>query len=360
MQLGALRLRNRVLMAPMTRECAPDGIPTAQMAAYYARRAAGGTALLISEGIAVCDEGAFGASVPRLDGAAVAAWRAVVEGVQQQGAAMLAQLWHVGAFDPSLIAMQDSLVLPVARVSPSGLAAPGRALGRAMTTADIDRTVAAFAQAAAGARAAGFDGVEIHGAHGYLPDQFLWHGTNLRSDRYGGALRNRVRFACEVVAAVRETLGAAATISFRLSQWKQLDYGARIAQTPQELAVVVEALAEAGVDVFHGSTRRYWEPAFAGDALGFAGWLRKLSGRPAIAVGSVTLANDFKSADGKTLASPAPQQIDDLERRLAADEFDLIAIGRALLANPDWVAIVSAGRAKDLEPFSKAHLDQLL
>jgi 2,4-dienoyl-CoA reductase-like NADH-dependent reductase (Old Yellow Enzyme family) len=192
-----------------------------------------------------------------------------------------------------------------------------------------------------------------------LPDQFLWQGTNQRSDHYGGDLAGRARFAADLVRECRRQLGSTAVISFRLSQWKQLDYDARIARTPAELGLIVETLADAGVDLFHCSSRRYWEPAFDTDRLSLAGWVRKLSGRPSIAVGSVTLGNDFKSTAGKVSALPAPHQIEDIERRLDAGEFDLIALGRALLANPDWVQLVQSGRASELKAFSKAHLETL-
>ena len=352
-------LRNRVVMAPMTREHAPGGIATAEMTAYYRRRATGGTGMIITEGTPPDATGNFGANVPRFFGAdALEAWRRIAAAVHADGAAILAQLWHVGAFEPSLVGMQDSLEPRVDRLSPSGLAGPGRPLGRAMTQADIDMTIAAFGAAAGAARRLGFEGVEIHGAHGYLPDQFLWSGTNQRSDRYGGDLTRRLRFAVDLVAECRRQLGDG-ILSFRLSQWKQLDYAARIADSPAELATIVEALSAAGVDLFHCSARRYAEPAFAGNDLGFAGWVRKLSGRPTIAVGSITLGNDFKSAQGKLQAATDPAQVDDIERRLDAGEFDLIAIGRALLANPDWVQLVGAGRATDLRPFSKSHLESL-
>jgi hypothetical protein len=180
---GRLRLRNRIVMAPMTRERATDGAPGPDVLAYYTRRAQGGTGLIITEGLPPDAAGAFGSTVPRFFGPQRAQWRAVVDAVHAQGACIVPQLWHVGAFDPSLIGMGDSAVIE--RVSPSGLAAPGRPLGRAMTERDIADTLAAYADAAAGARALGFDGVEIHGAHGYLPDQFLWAGTNRAHRRLG-------------------------------------------------------------------------------------------------------------------------------------------------------------------------------
>lgn len=355
-----LSLRNRVLMAPMTREFAPTGVPTQDIIAYYQRRAAGGTAMIITEGTPPDPAGAFGARVPRFYGEdALEGWRQVAEAVHSEGAAIMAQLWHVGAFDPSIIGMQDSLDPLHVRLSPSGYAAPGRALGRAMTQQDIDSTIAAFGAAVASARRIGFDGVEIHGAHGYLPDQFLWAGTNHRDDVYGGDLTTRMRFAVELIRECRRQAGDDLVLSFRLSQWKQLDYHARIAETPQELAQIVEPLAAAGVDLFHCSTRRYSEPAFADSELCLSAWIRRLSNRPTIAVGSITLGNDFKSTQGKQLAAPAPEQIADVERGLESGSFDLIALGRALLANPDWVHLVQSGQAEKLRPFSKANLETL-
>jgi len=356
-----IELRNRVVMAPMTRESAPAGIPTEEITAYYTRRAAGGTALIITEGTPPDPVGAFGARVPRFFGDdALEGWRKVAQAVHAEGAAIMAQLWHVGAFDPSIIGMQDSLGPQHARLSPSGFAAPDRALGRAMSQTDIDATLGAFGEAVASARRIGFDGVEIHGAHGYLPDQFFWSGTNRREDLYGGDIRARTRFAVELIRECRRQAGEDLVLSFRLSQWKQLDYEARIAQTPQELAQIVEPLTDAGVDIFHCSTRRYWEPAFVDSDLSLSAWVRQLSGRPTIAVGSITLGNDFKSADGKRQAAPAPEQIEDVERRLEGGMFDLIALGRALLANPDWVRLVQSGQSAQLRPFSKTHLDTLL
>jgi 2,4-dienoyl-CoA reductase-like NADH-dependent reductase (Old Yellow Enzyme family) len=274
---------------------------------------------------------------------------------------VFAQLWHVGAFAPSMVGMQDTYEHATERLSPSGLAGPGRPYGRAMSLVEVERTIGAFGDAAAAARDAGFDGVEVHGAHGYLPDQFLWMPTNARADAYGGALGNRVRFAVELVRELRRRGGEQFVISYRLSQWKQLDYRARIAESPAELERIAMPLAEAGVDLFHCSTRRYWHPTFEGSDLGLAAWVRRLTGRPTIAVGSITLVEEFKSATGRSHATPAPEQIADLERRIDAGEFDLVAIGRALLANPDWVRLVESGRAHELRPYSRElHLDRLV
>ncbi|PEQ11304.1 hypothetical protein B2G71_17210 [Novosphingobium sp. PC22D] len=358
--LGRLTVRNRVVMAPMTREMSPGGVPGPDVRDYYARRARGGVGLIITEGASVDLAGSFGSRVPRLYGRdAIAAWREVVSAVHDEGAAIFAQLWHVGAFSPSLIGMVDTLPADVARLSPSGLAAPDRPFGRAMTEADIAHAVAAFAAAAAAAQDAGFDGIEVHGAHGYLPDQFMWEGTNLRDDRYGGTIEARMHFPVELVEAIRRRTGNGFVIGFRLSQWKQLDYAARLAPDPDTLALYVRPLAEAGVDVFHASTRRFWEPEFPGDPRNLAGWVRALGGRPVITVGSVTLDVDFKAPSGKLAAKAQLDHLAMLEDGLARQHFDLIAIGRSLLANPDWVHRLERSALAGLEAFDRTMIDKL-
>lgn len=150
------------------------------------------------------------------------------------------------------------------------------------------------------------DGVELHGAHGYLLDQFLWAGTNRRTDAYGGDPVARTKFAAEIVAAVRETVSPDFPVIFRYSQWKQEAYDARLAQTPEELDAILTPLAAAGVDAFHASTRRYWLPEFEGSDLNLAGWTKKLTGRPTITVGSVGLDGDFiRAFAGEGAASAA-------------------------------------------------------
>ena len=347
-------------MAPMTREQALGGVPTLDMAAYYGRRAAGGAGLIITEGVAVNRIGSFGSKVPRLYGDEVAAaWRPVVDAVQAHGSLIIAQLWHVGAFCPSLIGMAASWSDPAERLSPSGLAAPGHPFGRAMTTAEIDATIDDFARAAATARAVGFDGIELHAAHGYLIDQFLWPETNQRNDRYGGSAERRLNFALELVQAIRAATSPDFILSFRLSQWKQLDYRAKLANDPAQLAALVVPLADAGVDLFHASTRRFWELEFPGDPRNLAGWVRALTGKPAITVGSVTLRTDFKEPGGKTRAEVALDHLRLIEAGLTRGDWDVVAVGRALLANPDWGRLVAEGRANELKVFEKPILDRL-
>ncbi|MFJ2114686.1 MULTISPECIES: NADH:flavin oxidoreductase [unclassified Streptomyces] len=350
--LGGLDLRNRIAMAPMTRQFSPGGVPGSEVAEYYARRAAGGVGLIITEGTYI-DHPSAGTSgeVPRFHGEdALGGWAHVVARVHEEGGRIVPQLWHVG-----MTREEGALPFPDApRVGPSGLALDGTQAGHTMTQADLDAVITGFAEGAAAAERLGFDGIELHGAHGYLLDQFLWSGTNHREDAYGGSLVARTRFAAEIVAACRQAVSPDFPVIFRMSQWKQGSYDARLAGTPQELAELLAPLTEAGVDAFHCSTRRYWLPEFEGSDLNLAGWVKKISGRPTITVGSIGLDSEFLGAFvGK---GGGVQDIDRLLDRLERDEFDLVAVGRALLGDPAWVAKVLEGRTAELIPF---HADQL-
>jgi 2,4-dienoyl-CoA reductase-like NADH-dependent reductase (Old Yellow Enzyme family) len=202
--------------------------------------------------------------------------------------------------------------------------------------------------------------VEIHGAHGYLLDQFLWEGTNRRDDEYGGSIAKRGRFVVEIIQACREAVGPDFPISLRYSQWKQQDYGARLATTPQELEEILLPFVDAGVDIFHCSQRRFWEPEFEGSDLNLAGWTRRITGRPTITVGSVSLDADFIPAPGEmTFKEADPASLDELLRRLENEEFDLVAVGRAMIANPDWAKLVRGGETDGLQAFRKEMLAEL-
>jgi 2,4-dienoyl-CoA reductase-like NADH-dependent reductase (Old Yellow Enzyme family) len=358
--LAALRLENRIVMAPMTRNASPGGVPGANVAAYYRRRAEGGVGLILSEGTVVEHPAASGyANVPHFYGeAALAGWRAVIEAVHAAGGKMFPQLWHVGAVRrPGLEPYPE-----VGGYGPSGLAKQGgRVVCHVMSDSDIADVIAAFARAARDAQRLGFDGVELHGAHGYLIDQFFWEGVNLRADAYGGSIERRARFAAELVRAVRAAVGAAFPICLRFSQWKLQDYGARLAHTPDELGRFLAPLAEAGVDLFHCSTRRYWQPEFEGSQLNLAGWTKRLTGKPTITVGSIGLDTEFVTQQGGGGFNDARAvSIDALLAGLEAGEFDLAAVGRALIAEPNWPLLLRAGQLHEARGFSKAQLKELV
>ena len=360
----SLHLPNRVVMAPMTRNFSPGNVPGENVAAYYRRRAAGGTGLIITEGTCVGHPAASAyPDVPFFHGeAALAGWRRVVEAVHEAGGLVAPQLWHTGAMRG--IGAPGQTIDPWPEVpahTPSGLLMPGREHGHAMTQADIDAVVAAFAQAAADAQALGFDAVEVHGAHGYLIDQFFWAGTNRRSDAYGGSIVNRTRFAAEIVAAIRARVGAGFPIILRFSQWKLQDYHARLVSNPAELEQFLAPLAAAGVDIFHCSTRRFWEPEFAGSDLTLSGWTRKLTGKPSILVGSITLEQDFIDEDKRNIGTHAePASLRNLAELLARGECDLVAVGRSLIPNPEWPKLVAEGREHELRAYDKTDLETLV
>ncbi len=353
-RLKGLDLRSRVIMAPMSRGFSPDGVPTAEVAAYYARRAGADIGLILSEGTGVARPASLhGPGFPRFyEERALAGWQGVIDRVHAAGGLMAPQLWHVGAMthgDPPVMYPFES---------PSGLTAPGRPLGRAMSETDIADTIAAFARAAFDAKRLGFDAVEIHAAHGYLIDQFFWEGTNSRLDGYGGVtIAERNRFAIEIVRAVRAQVGPDFPILVRLSQWKLNDYYARMAKTPVEMAEWLQPLADAGADMLDCSQRRFWEPEFEGSDLNFAGWAKKLAGLPTITVGSVGLSGEIMAAFGGESSKPTP--LEELLRRLDRGDFDLVAVGRALLQDPQWAVKVHQGRSDELMDFEAASMATL-
>ncbi|WP_182086159.1 NADH:flavin oxidoreductase [Aureimonas sp. ME7] len=360
-RIGSMELANRIVMAPMTRSFAPDGIPGRAHADYYRRRAEGGVGLILSEGTVVDRPAARNdPGVPFFHGdAALAGWKGVVDAVHEGGGKMGPQLWHTGALKSFLTEW-----VPRSPVeSPSGLQAPGVDRGVAMNDSDIAETISAFARAAGDAKRLGFDTIELHGAHGYLFDQFFWAATNRRTDRYGGAtIGERSRFAAEVVTAVRASVGPDFPIILRLSQWRVQDFASRLAETPEEMSDWLLPLVEAGVDVLHCSQRRFWEPEFpetdGANGLNFAGWAKKLTGAATISVGSVGLSGDFMAAFGGE--GSTTDGLDGLVERMEREEFDLIAVGRALIGDPAWAEKVRSGDQAGLRGFDAAALAELV
>ncbi|ANY70014.1 12-oxophytodienoate reductase [Paenibacillus sp. BIHB 4019] len=353
---GPLTLPNRIVMAPMTRGFSPNGVPGEDVVAYYRRRAENGVGLIVTEGTLINHPAATdNPNIPNFHGeAALNGWAKVVEAVHQAGGKIVPQIWHVGT-TRKVGSHPNPEALPI---GPSGVTAEGEVVNEPLTEAEIKGLVAAYAQAAADAKRIGFDGIELHGAHGYLIDQFFWEKTNKRTDRYGGDMLSRTRFAVEIIEACRQAVGPDFPIIIRLSQWKSSEYTAKLASTPEELGQFLAPLVEAGVDIFHCSTRRFWEPEFAGSDLNFAGWTKKLTGKPTITVGSVGLDGDFMSlfTEGKGAENA---NVDDLASRLDAGEFDLVAVGRALLVDPAWSDKVRDGRQDELIPFTPAALQTL-
>jgi 2,4-dienoyl-CoA reductase-like NADH-dependent reductase (Old Yellow Enzyme family) len=367
--LRGTRIANRIVMAPMSRYCSPGGAPGEAVAGYYARRAEHGVGLIVTEGVSVAHPVASDhPDIPRLHGeAALAGWRRVVEAVHAGGGLIWPQLWHQGPmWNVDYAGGGEGAAL-----RPSGLwgpadgvisiAARARELAttptQPMSDGDIQDVIDAYALSARHAAALGFDGVAIHGAHGYLIDSFMWAHTNRRTDRWGGDARGRAEFGAAVVRAIRREIGESMPIAFRFSQFKMQDYRAVLAKTPDELGALLAPLAEAGVDLFDGSQRFFDTPIFEGSDLNLAGWAKKLTGKASMTVGGIGLDKSQGPArhidDSQKSVNNLPRVIERFER----GEFDLVGVGRSLLNDPRWFA-----KARDGEPpipFDPANLQRL-
>jgi N-ethylmaleimide reductase len=314
-QLGPYELRNRVVMAPMTRSRAGDGnTPTQMMAEYYGQRA--GAGLIVTEGAQVSPEGVGYPDTPGIHtDAQVDGWRAVTDAVHAEGGRIFLQLWHVGRVShPSL---QPGGVLPVA---PSAIGIEGEKLytaaglvpyvtPRALETDEISRIVEQYAEGARRAYRAGFDGVELHGANGYLIDQFLRDGSNHRTDRYGGTAENRSRFLMEVTAAVVDVWGGE-RVGVRLSPMGSYN-GMRDSDPVATFSVAAHGLNRFGLAYLH-----VVEPVDAGTSGGRVTRVLKAVFRGPL------MANGGYGAETGNAA-------------VRRGQADLVSFGASFLANPD-------------------------
>lgn len=325
-EMGALNLPNRIIMAPLTRGRATrEAVPTALMAEYYAQRADAG--LIISEATGISREGLGWPYAPGLwSEAQVEGWKPVVTAVHEAGGRIVAQLWHMGRLvHPDLGGGQP--------IAPSAITAPHRALTydgrkdyvapRAMTADDIARVIGDYVLAARNAIRAGFDGVQVHGANGYLVDQFLRDSANQRDDDYGRTIDHRLRFMREVVAAVAAEVGIART-SIRLSPIGEVQ-GANDSDNAALFTAAAAALEGLGVPWIelrepgpHSTFRAADEPPVSPAMRG-------------VYSGRIVLNSDY---DGPSAAA-----------KLAEGGADAISFGRPYIANPDLVARIREGAA---------------
>ena len=352
-KLKNIKLRNRIVMAPMTRNQSPGGIPTNKVIEYYSRRAKAEVGLIITEGIEVShDASSAYPNVPRLDSIeAREGWKRVVSGIKENGGSVIAQLWHCGGFRK--LGMQPNPEVP--GHTASGFVKPGKKVAHEMTLEDIKQTINAYASDAKYCEEIGFDGVEIHGAHGYLIDNFLWEGTNIRDDSYGGSIEQRSQFVSEIIQAVRASVSKEFIVGLRFSQWKQHDFEAKLAHTTDELKKVLLFPVESGLDYLHSSMRRFWESEFEGSDENLAYWTKKISNIPTIGVGSVGLDSDFIDMTAPSKPTSIDKAIDDISK----EKYDLLAVGRALLSDHEWVLKMKEGRLEDVIPYSKEALLEL-
>jgi N-ethylmaleimide reductase len=320
--LGQVPLKNRIVMAPMTRNrAAPGGLATPMIAHYYGQRA--GAGLIVTEASQISEQAVGYPGTPGIHAAAqVEAWRQVTDRVHAEGGRIFLQLWHAGrASHPST---QPDGAIPVApsAIAPSGKAFTGGGMQpfvqpRALDAAEIAMVIGDFATATRNARDAGFDGVELHAASGYLIDQFLRDGANRRGDRYGGSVENRARFLLETVEAVADAW-TAQRIGVRLSPWLTFN-DMQDSDPPRLFRHLAQELARFDLAYLH-----LVEPA-EDEGCRLAPAIRRLFPGPLI----------LNEGYSKALA----------ERAVASNEADLIAFGTAFLANPDLPERLRRGAA---------------
>lgn len=364
-RLGHVTLRNRFVMPAMQRGQARDCVPSEAMVAYYRDRAAGGVALVISEGCGLDHPSSYWQPIfSKIAAESMGVWGRTIEAVKREGAHFLLQLWHPGAMR-RLDAGAAGSASP--SLSPSGLIRAGAPNGKAMDRTELEDIKGAFVKGAERIQSLGGDGVELHAAHGYLLDEFLWAETNLRDDRYGGAtLAERARYPAEVVAAIRQACGPDFIISFRFSQFKEIDYKATLTKDPAELRSFLHVIRDAGADALHVSTRRFGQVEFpdsAGGARSLAAWVRESTGAPTIAIGSVGLNTDVFSDlhEGQNPVFAIEEDLHRLAQGVRKGQFDLVGVGRSQIANSDFVRKVEEGRLDELVCFNKSiHLNDFL
>jgi N-ethylmaleimide reductase len=332
--LGPLALQNRLVIAPMTRNRATGNVPNDLMAQYYTQRASAG--LIITEGTS---PSLNGLGYPRIPGAFSAAqaagWRRVTKAVHAQGAKMFMQLMHCGRIAHPLNLPAGARVL-----GPSAVAAAGEmftdaegmqpnAMPQAMTEADIKTTIEEFVQAAKNAVAAGFDGIELHGANGYLLEQFIRPNSNQRTDRYGGSIENRARFVLEVADAVIKAIGKD-KVGIRLSAFGVFNDMPAYAAMETDYTYLAHQLNARGLVYIHLVDHS------------------SMGAPPVPESMKSTFRNVFKGA----LILSGGYDAVRAESDLAAGKCDLIAVGRPFLANPDLVARWKTGAAVNAPDFN--------
>ncbi|OVE86867.1 NADH:flavin oxidoreductase [Agrobacterium tumefaciens] len=344
--IKGVHLANRLAVAPMTRISATeDGVPTQRMVDYYQRFAKGGFGLLVTEGIypdKLYSQGyAYQPGIS--DDKQAEAWKPVVSAAHEQGAKIFAQLMHAGALSQANI-YKDHTVGPSAELPKGEQMGFYRGTGRypipsEASEEDIADAISEFALAAKRAlNISGFDGIEIHGANGYLLDQFFTDYTNKRTDRWGGNILQRLSLTLAVLKEVKTSVGSKKPVGVRISQGKVNDFFHKWAEGEAGAEAVFGALADAGADYIHVTEFEAWKPAFGDDSQSLVKLARRhAKGVPIIGNGGVTL----------------PSQAEEVLEEGA----DIVALGKAALANPGWPNQVKAGA--EPAPFDFALLQPL-
>jgi 2,4-dienoyl-CoA reductase-like NADH-dependent reductase (Old Yellow Enzyme family) len=326
-RLNGFNLKNRIGVAPMTRMSSPgDSIPRRDVLDFLVRRAQNGAAIVYTEAFVTDYESAQGyLKQARLTTQRqIDAWKPVVQAIQSEGAVAIMQMFHCGRMawpevNPARRVIAPSAITPNQDNPMTGAPYP---VPDAMTQFDIDHVINGFVETAKGAVEAGFDGIEIHGAHGYLINSFLSAYSNQRTDAYGGSVENRHRFAHEVIEAVREVVPRERLLIFRISNWGVADMEVSLFESKAEWQQMIRLLSAEPIDAISVSTYGYSEKAFGTDR-NMAQLTREVTDLPILICGKIY---DRASADD------------------ALRDADMVLSAKSMLLNPDWVQDIRAGK----------------
>jgi 2,4-dienoyl-CoA reductase-like NADH-dependent reductase (Old Yellow Enzyme family) len=321
-------LNNRIGVAPMTRMSASvDSIPRQDVLDFLVRRAQNGVSIVYTEAIVTDYESAQGypgqarmLTQPQID-----AWKPVVEKIHEEGAIAVMQMFHCGRMAWPEVNPANRIIAPssVTVKDDNPLTESPYPVPEAMSLFDIEHVIAGFVETAKGAVDAGFDGIEIHGAHGYLINQFLSPYSNKRTDSYGGSVENRYRFAHEVIKAVHEAIPEDRLLIFRISNWGIADMDVSLFETKDEYQEIIRRLSKEPLDAISVSTYEYQQKAFGSDK-NMAQLTREVTDLPVMICGGIY---DGASAED------------------ALKDADIILSGKSLLLNANWVEEVRAEKA---------------
>jgi len=331
-QLKGFRLKNRIGVAPMTRMSSPgESIPRQDVLDFLVRRAKNGAALVYTEAIVTDDESAQGypGQARLLNQRQIDAWKPVVEAIRTEGALSIMQMFHCGRVAWPEVNPANRIIAPspLAPKQANPLTGAPYPMPEAVSKVDIDRVIQGFVETARGAVDAGFDGIEVHGAHGYLVNQFLSSYSNQRTDEYGGTVENRYRFAHEVIQAVRPVVPEDRLLTFRISNWGVVDMEVSLFGNEAEYGEIVKRLSKEPIDAISVSTYSYSEKALGTDK-NMAQITRRATHLPIMICGKI---HDRASAED------------------ALRDADVVLSAKSMLLNPDWVEDVRAG--KQMPPY---------
>ena len=338
-QLKNITLKNRIGVAPMTRMSSPgDSIPRKDVFDFLVKRAENGAAIVYTEAIVTDYESAQGypGQARMLTQRQIDAWKPVVKAIQDKGAIAIMQMFHCGRMAWQEVNPANRVIAssPIPPKQDNPLTGKPYPVPDEMTKFDIDHVITGFVETAKGAVEAGFDGIEIHGAHGYLINNFLSSYSNQRTDEYGGTVENRFRFSNEVIQAVHKVVPEDRLLIFRISNWGVADMEVSLFKNRDEWQELIKLLSKEPIDAISLSTYRYKDKAFGTDR-NMAQITREATNLPIMICGQIY---DKKSAED------------------ALTDADIVLSAKSLLLNPNWVEDVRSGKELPLYTSEEANI----